>query len=56
MRGEMNAALEKQGVKLLICGTCVEYYNKKASIRIGTISNMYTILETLTHASKVIEP
>lgn len=48
--------LETQGVTILVCGTCADYYNKKAEISIGTISNMYTILETLTAAGNVIEP
>jgi len=48
--------LEQRGVKLLICGTCVDYYQKKAEIHVGTISNMLTILETLTRAGKVIAP
>jgi selenium metabolism protein YedF len=48
--------LEKQGVTLLICGTCVEFYGIKADLSIGTISNMYSILETITAAGKIIEP
>ena len=48
--------LERQGVALLICGTCAEFFKMKEQIHIGTISNMYTILETLTGAGKVIEP
>lgn len=49
-------ALERRGVKLLICGTCVEYYRKKGEIRAGTITSMLTILETLTRAGKIIAP
>jgi selenium metabolism protein YedF len=48
--------LESKGVEILICGTCVEYYNKRQQIKIGTISNMYTIMETLASAGKVIYP
>lgn len=48
--------LEFKGVEILICGTCVEYYNKKQQINIGTISNMFTIMETLSSAGKVIYP
>lgn len=46
--------LEKLGVKITICGTCVDYYNVKSSIEIGTISNMYSISESLAAASKII--
>ena len=48
--------LEKSGVKILVCGTCADFFQKKEQIHIGTISNMYTILETITNAGKVIEP
>ncbi len=48
--------LEKQGVTLLICGTCAEFFGIKTNLSIGTISNMYSILETITAAGKIIEP
>ena len=48
--------LEKSGVKILVCGTCLEYYQKKEHIRAGIISNMYTILETLSSAKHIISP
>jgi selenium metabolism protein YedF len=48
--------LEKSGVTLLVCGTCVNYFNKQNLIKAGTISNMYTILESLIAADKVIKP
>ncbi len=48
--------LEQRGVKVLVCGTCADYYEKKAAIHVGTISNMLTILETLTRAGKIIAP
>jgi selenium metabolism protein YedF len=48
--------LENLGVEILICGTCLDYYKKKEQIGAGHISNMYDILDSLTKASKVIEP
>lgn len=48
--------LEQRGVKVLICGTCADYYEKKAAIHVGTISNMLSILEVLTRAGKIIAP
>ena len=48
--------LEHAGVTLLVCGTCADFYNVKESIHVGVISNMYTILETITGAGKIIEP
>lgn len=48
--------LEQKGVKLLICGTCADFYEKGAAIHVGTISNMLDILEVLTRAGKIIAP
>jgi selenium metabolism protein YedF len=48
--------LSKQGVKILACGTCLDYFKVKDKLRVGTVSNMYTILETLSAAGHVIRP
>jgi len=46
--------LEAQGVQILVCGTCLDYFGLKARIRAGQISNMYTIAETLLAAGRVV--
>jgi selenium metabolism protein YedF len=48
--------LVAKGVKVLVCGTCADYFLKKNQVMVGTISNMYTILETITKASHAIAP
>lgn len=48
--------LEHSGVKILICGTCADYFGIKEKIKVGIISNMYDITESLTKASHVIVP
>lgn len=48
--------LENRGVAIMVCGTCLDYFNKKADLRVGKVSNMFTILETLSSAGHVIEP
>lgn len=53
---EALAEIEQMGVKLLICGTCADYYEKGSAIHVGTISNMLDILEVLTRAGKIIAP
>lgn len=50
------AKLEKRGVKLLLCGTCVNFYNLKKEIEIGLISNMYEMSEAMTRGHKIIKP
>ncbi len=46
--------LENLGTEILVCGTCLDYYNKKDQLAAGHVSNMYDILEILTTARKVI--
>jgi selenium metabolism protein YedF len=46
--------LVSRGVKLLLCGTCVDYYELKGKIAVGTISNMYEILQRVSTSEKVI--
>ena len=46
--------LENEGVEILSCGTCLDYYNLKNSLKVGSISNMYSILEVLQRAAKVL--
>jgi selenium metabolism protein YedF len=48
--------LAERGVEVLACGTCLDYYGLKERLRVGNISNMYTIAEALLEASKVIAP
>ncbi len=48
--------LERMGVKMLICGTCVNYYNLTGKIVAGTISNMYDIAGTLSTAGRIVKP
>ena len=48
--------LEAQGVEILTCGTCLDYYSLKEKLAVGSVTNMYTIVETISKASKVIRP
>ncbi|MFZ5915821.1 MAG: sulfurtransferase-like selenium metabolism protein YedF [Chloroflexota bacterium] len=49
-------ALSQQGVEILACGTCLNYLELMDQVAIGTVSNMYTIAETLLSAGKVVSP
>ncbi len=46
--------LEAQGVRLLACQTCLDYYGIRDKIAVGEVSNMLEIVETMTDAEKVI--
>ncbi|GAK58692.1 SirA-like protein [Candidatus Vecturithrix granuli] len=46
--------LKDQGITMLACGTCLGHYGLKDQVKIGEISNMYTIAETILGAGKVV--
>lgn len=48
--------LEEQGVEIMTCGTCLDYYGIKDKLAIGSVTNMYSIVETLQSAMNVIRP
>ncbi len=48
--------LEAQGVEILTCGTCLNYYGLSDKLMVGSVTNMYSIVETLAGAYKVIKP
>lgn len=49
----LNVLIEK-GTKVLVCGTCLNYYNLTDHLKAGTISNMYEIIEEMKKCAKVI--
>ena len=48
--------LEKMGVELLLCSTCVNYYKLEELVGAGILSNMYTIAEVMASAGSIIRP
>lgn len=49
-------SMEAQGVEILTCGTCLDFYGRKDKLLVGGVTNMYQIVETLTRAELVIRP
>lgn len=49
-------SLEAMGVEIMTCGTCLDYYGLKEKLAVGSVTNMYSIVETLAGASKIIKP
>jgi hypothetical protein len=47
-------SLETLGVRLILCSTCVNYYNLAEKVRVGIIGGMADILEAQLRAAKVI--
>ncbi|WP_107994776.1 sulfurtransferase-like selenium metabolism protein YedF [Trichococcus paludicola] len=48
-------ALEEDGVEVLTCGICGEFYGVKDKLAVGTFTNMYRIVEIL-RTSKTVSP
>lgn len=48
--------LEKTGIEVLACGTCLNFFDLKEKLRVGTVSNMFTILDILAKSSKTLSP
>ena len=50
----LNTLIEK-GTKVLVCGTCLNFYGLKDELKVGTVSNIYDILGAMQEVSKVIK-
>lgn len=48
--------LEERGVEILSCGTCLNFYGLTERLGVGSVTNMYTILERQMRATRVIKP
>ncbi len=47
-------SMEAQGVEILTCGTCLNFYGLTEKLAVGKVTNMYDIAERLNKAGKVI--
>ena len=56
---EGSAAIEElqffknKDITILVCGTCLDYYELKDKLRVGEVSNMYDIADLLLDAERV---
>ncbi|MCR2044384.1 sulfurtransferase-like selenium metabolism protein YedF [Anaerosalibacter massiliensis] len=46
--------LEEEGVEILSCGTCLDFFEIQDKLKVGGITNMYTILEKLKNPTNTI--
>lgn len=49
---EYLQGLEADGVEILSCGTCLDFYGMKEKLAVGQVTNMYTAMDILTAAPK----
>lgn len=46
--------LEEDGVEILSCGTCLDYYDLKEQLEVGAVTNMYSNVELMHEADNTI--
>ena len=49
-------ALEAEGVNIRTCGTCLDFYGLKDKLAVGSVTNMYEIVECMESAAAVVRP
>lgn len=48
--------LESEGVTVLTCGTCLDFYGLKEKLAVGGVTNMYDIVERMESARTLVRP
>ena len=48
--------LESEGVSILTCGTCLDFYGLKEKLAVGGATNMYDIVERMENAGQIVKP
>ncbi|CVI73332.1 SirA-like protein [Clostridiales bacterium CHKCI001] len=48
--------LEQQGVEIITCGTCLNFYGIAEKLAVGKVTNMYEIVQTMMSADSLIKP
>ena len=49
-------SMEAQGVEILTCGTCLNFYGLSEKLAVGSVTNMYVIAEKMTQADLIVKP
>jgi selenium metabolism protein YedF len=50
------AELERLGVEVLVCGTCLDYFGVQDRLAAGRVSNMLEIASRMVEADRVVRP
>lgn len=48
--------LAEQGVEILSCGTCLDFYQLTEELQVGGVTNMYEIAQSTMGATRIIQP
>ncbi len=46
--------LESAGVKIVSCGTCLDFFEIKDKLEVGSVTNMYDIVETIAESDNAV--
>lgn len=47
--------LEKEGIHIISCGTCLAYFKLTEKLKVGMTSNMYEIVNILLDTPKIVK-
>jgi selenium metabolism protein YedF len=53
---EILGKLSEKGIEILSCGTCLDFYGLKEKLKVGKVSNMYEIAQSLMEADRLVKP
>jgi selenium metabolism protein YedF len=53
---ETLRTLSQKGIEIFSCGTCLDFYGLKQKLKVGVVSNMYDIAQSLLEADRLIRP
>ena len=48
--------LEEKGVEVYACGACLNYYGLTDKVAVGSITNMFRIVEMMRTANRIVKP
>lgn len=48
--------LQQAGVSIYTCGTCLNHFGIAEQLAVGEVTNMYTIVEEMRHADRILQP
>lgn len=51
---EYIKSLEERHIEVLSCGTCLDFYHLSDKLRVGSVTNMFTITEKIMEAQRLI--
>ncbi len=52
----LEPKLSEAGTQILSCGTCLEFYELKGKLKVGVVSNMFDIIQSMLEADRLIRP